>query len=41
MVICRSRLHATVERRHQPIPALKWLRILMNRIHDKREHLVR
>jgi hypothetical protein len=41
MVIYRSRLHATLKRNYQLMPALKWLRLLMNHIPDKYEHLVR
>jgi len=41
MVIYRSRLHATLKRNYQLMPALKWLRMLMNHIPDKYEHLVR
>ena len=40
-VIYRSRLHATLKRNYQLMPALKWLRLLMNHIPDKYEHLVR
>jgi hypothetical protein len=40
-VICRSGLHATLERKHQLMPTLKLLRTLTNRIPDKCEHLVR
>ena len=40
MVIYRSRLHANLKRNHQPMPALKWLRMLMNRIPDEDEHLI-
>lgn len=41
MVIYRSRLHATLKRNYQLMPALQWLRMLMNHIPDKYEHLVR
>lgn len=41
MVIHRSRLHATLKRNYQLMPALKWLRMLMNHIPDKYQHLVR
>jgi len=41
MVIYRSRLHATLNRNYQVMPALKWLRLLMNHIPDNHEHLVR
>ena len=41
MVIYRSRPHATLKRNYQLMPALKWLRMLMNHIPDKYEHLVR
>lgn len=41
MVIYRSRLHATLKRNYQLMPALKWLRLLMNHIPDKYEHRVR
>ncbi len=41
MVIYRSKLHATLKRNYQLMPALKWLRLLMNHIPDKYEHLVR
>lgn len=41
MVIYRSKLHATLKRNFQLMPALKWLRLLMNHIPDKYEHLVR
>ncbi len=40
MVIYRSKLHATLKRNYQLMPALKWLRLLMNHIPDKYEHLV-
>jgi hypothetical protein len=40
-VIYRSRLHATLKRNSQLMPALTWLRLLMNHIPDKYEHLVR
>jgi hypothetical protein len=40
-VIYRSRLHATLKRNYQLMAALKWLRLLMNHIPDKYEHLVR
>ncbi len=39
MVIYRSRLHATLKRNYQLMPALKWLRMLVNHIPDKYEHL--
>ena len=39
-VICRSKLHATLMRNYQLMPALKWLRLLMNHMPDKYEHLV-
>ena len=41
MVICRSKLHATLKRNYQLMPALKWLLLLMNHIPDKHENLVR
>ncbi len=41
MVIYRSILHATLKRNYQLMPALQWLRLLMNHIPDKYEHLVR
>ncbi len=41
MVIYRSKLHATLKRNYQLMPALKWLRLLLNHIPDKYEHLVR
>ena len=41
MVVCRSKLHATLKRSYQLTPALKWLRLSMNHIPDKYEHLVR
>ena len=41
MVIYRSRLHATLKRNYQLVPAIKWLRMLINHIPDKYEHLVR
>jgi hypothetical protein len=40
MVIYRSRLHANLKRNYQLMPALKWLRMLMNRIPDEDEHLI-
>ena len=40
-VIYRSKLHATLKRNYQLMPALKWLRLLLNHIPDKYEHLVR
>ncbi len=41
IVIYRSKLHATLKCNYQLMPALKWLRLLMNHIPDKYEHLVR
>ncbi len=41
MAIYRSKLHATPKRNYQLMPALKCLRLLMNEIPDKYEHLVR
>jgi hypothetical protein len=41
MVIYRSRMHATLKRNYQLMPALKWLRILMDHIPDRNQHLVR
>jgi cbb3-type cytochrome oxidase maturation protein len=41
MVFYRSKMHATLKCNYQLIPALKWLRLLMNHIPDKYEHLVR
>ena len=41
MVLYRSKLHATLKRNYQLMPALKWLRLLMNHIPDKYEHLAR
>lgn len=41
MVIYRSKLHATLKRKYQLMPTLKWLRLLMNHIPDKHEHLLR
>jgi len=41
MVIYRSKLHATLKRNYQLLPALKWLRLLLNHVPDKYEHLVR
>ncbi len=41
MVIYRSKLYATLKRNYQLMPALKWLRLLMNHVPDKFEHLVR
>ena len=41
MVIYRSKPHATLKRNYQLMPAIKWLRLLMNHIPDKCEHLVR
>jgi hypothetical protein len=38
MVIYRSKLHATLKRNYPLMPALKWLRLLMNHIPDKYEH---
>jgi hypothetical protein len=40
-VIYRSRLHANLKRNYQLMPALKWLRMLMNHIPDKYEHPIR
>jgi len=39
MVIYRSKLHTTLKRNYQLMPALKWLRVLLNHVPD--EHLVR
>jgi len=41
MVIYRSKPHATMKRNYQLMPAIKWLRLLMNHIPDRCEHLVR
>ncbi len=41
MVIYRSKLHATLKRNYQLMPALKWLRLLFNHVPDKYEHLAR
>ncbi len=41
MVIYRSKLHATLQRNYQLMPALKWLRLLLNHVPDKYEHLMR
>jgi hypothetical protein len=41
MVIYRSKLRATLKRNYQLMSALKWLRMPMNHIPDKYEHLVR
>ncbi len=41
MVTYRSKLYATLKRNYQLMLALKWLRMLMNHIADKYEHLVR
>ncbi len=41
MVIYRSKPHATLKRNYQLMPAIKWLRLLMNHIPDRHEHLVR
>ena len=41
MVIYRSKPHATLKRNYQLMSALKWLRLLMNHIPDRYEHLVR
>ncbi len=41
MVIYRSKPHATLKRNYQLMPAIKWLRLLMNHIPDRYEHLVR
>lgn len=38
MVIYRSKLHATLKRNYQLMPAVKWLRLLLNHIPDKYEH---
>ena len=40
-VIYRSKMHATLKRNYQLMPALKWLWLLLNRTPDKYEHLVR
>ena len=40
MVIYRSKPHATLKRNYQLMSALKWLRLLMNHIPDRYEHLV-
>ena len=40
-VIYRSKPHATLKRNYQLMPAIKWLRLLMNHIPDRYEHLVR
>lgn len=37
----QSRLHASLKRNYQLMPALKWLRMLTNHISDKHEHFVR
>ncbi|NIV47422.1 MAG: hypothetical protein GWN46_11730 [Gammaproteobacteria bacterium] len=40
-VIYRSKPHATLKRNYQLMPAIQWLRMLMNHVPDKYEHLVR
>jgi len=40
-VIYRSKLHATLKRNYQLMPAVTWLRLLLNHVPDKYEHLVR
>ena len=40
-VIYRSKPHATLKRNYQLMPALKWLRLLLNHVPNKYEHLVR
>ena len=41
MVIYRSKLHATLKRNFQLLPAAQWLKLLLAHIPDKCEHLVR
>jgi hypothetical protein len=41
MVVYRSKPHATLKRNYQLMPAIKWLRLLMNHLPDKYEHLLR
>ncbi len=41
MVIYRSKMHPTLKRNYQLMPALKWLRLLLNHVPDRYEHLVR
>ena len=40
LIFC-PRPHATLKRDYQLIPALKWLRLLLNDVPGKYEHLVR
>ncbi len=41
MVIYSSKLYATLKRNFQLVPAPKWLRLLLNHVPEKYEHLVR
>ena len=41
MVIYRAKLHATLKRNFQLLPAVQWLTLLLAHIPDKYEHLVR
>ena len=41
MVPCRSKLHATLKRNFQLLPAAQWFTLLLAYIPDKYEHLVR
>ncbi len=40
MVIYRSKLHASLKRNYQLLPAAKWLTLLLAHIPDKYEHNV-
>nr|NIR58509.1 hypothetical protein [Gammaproteobacteria bacterium]NIV74561.1 hypothetical protein [Gammaproteobacteria bacterium] len=40
-VIYRSKLHATLKRNFQLMPGAQWLRLLLQHIPDRYEHLVR
>ncbi len=41
MVICRSKMHVSLKRNFQLMPGAAWLRLLLDHVPDKGEHLVR
>ncbi len=41
MVLYRSKLHVTLKRNYQLMPGAQWLRLLLDHVPDKGEHLVR
>ena len=41
VVVCRSKLHATLNRNFQIMPGAAWLKLLLQHVPDRGEHLVR